>query len=205
MLYSIQNGQHSIILQATGRSWSAPLLSAPCLVPFLGLQCHTYHWRHTSFIAACLHLWLNESCMRVAALRNSDSCVSQGLTCSKENKRGSGEIKRQLRWSFCSKIESWHSAWQMLMGHDWWIVFMQVELPLGATEDRICGTIDIEKALQQGIKAYEPGLLVDCHSQCFSRTLSKCVLTANSTYQLKAALHQCADFWIILKYRDSLI
>ena len=37
---------------------------------------------------------------------------------------------------------------------------LQVELPLGATEDRICGTIDIEKALQEGIKAYEPGLLV---------------------------------------------
>ena len=36
----------------------------------------------------------------------------------------------------------------------------QVELPLGATEDRICGTIDIEKALMEGIKAYEPGLLV---------------------------------------------
>ena len=36
----------------------------------------------------------------------------------------------------------------------------QVELPLGATEDRICGTIDVEKALQQGVKAFEPGLLV---------------------------------------------
>lgn len=36
----------------------------------------------------------------------------------------------------------------------------QVELPLGATEDRICGTINIEKALQEGLKAYEPGLLV---------------------------------------------
>jgi magnesium chelatase subunit I len=35
----------------------------------------------------------------------------------------------------------------------------QVELPLGATEDRICGTINIEKALQEGLKAYEPGLL----------------------------------------------
>ncbi len=34
-----------------------------------------------------------------------------------------------------------------------------VELPLGATEDRVCGTIDIEKALSEGIKAYEPGLL----------------------------------------------
>lgn len=34
-----------------------------------------------------------------------------------------------------------------------------VDLPLGATEDRVCGTIDIEKALTQGIKAFEPGLL----------------------------------------------
>eukprot|EP01023_Acetabularia_acetabulum_P004522 TRINITY_DN11913_c0_g1_i3.p1 TRINITY_DN11913_c0_g1~~TRINITY_DN11913_c0_g1_i3.p1 ORF type:complete len:347 (+),score=70.44 TRINITY_DN11913_c0_g1_i3:81-1121(+) len=34
-----------------------------------------------------------------------------------------------------------------------------VELPLGATEDRICGTIDIEKALSEGIRALEPGLL----------------------------------------------
>jgi len=34
-----------------------------------------------------------------------------------------------------------------------------VDLPLGATEDRVCGTIDIEKALNQGIKAFEPGLL----------------------------------------------
>ena len=34
-----------------------------------------------------------------------------------------------------------------------------VDLPLGATEDRVCGTIDIEKALTDGIKAFEPGLL----------------------------------------------
>ena len=31
-----------------------------------------------------------------------------------------------------------------------------VDLPLGATEDRVCGTIDIEKALTEGIKAFEP-------------------------------------------------
>jgi magnesium chelatase subunit I len=30
---------------------------------------------------------------------------------------------------------------------------------LGATEDRVCGTIDIEKALSEGVKAFEPGLL----------------------------------------------
>nr|ARO91216.1 magnesium chelatase subunit I [Rhodochaete parvula] len=34
-----------------------------------------------------------------------------------------------------------------------------VDLPLGATEDRLCGTIDIEKALTDGVKSFEPGLL----------------------------------------------
>nr|QCI06687.1 Mg chelatase subunit e [Gayliella sp.] len=34
-----------------------------------------------------------------------------------------------------------------------------VDLPLGATEDRVCGTIDIEKALNEGVKTFEPGLL----------------------------------------------
>ena len=34
-----------------------------------------------------------------------------------------------------------------------------VDLPLGATEDRVCGTIDIEQALTSGVKAFEPGLL----------------------------------------------
>ena len=34
-----------------------------------------------------------------------------------------------------------------------------IELPLGATEDRLCGTIDIERALKTGTKAFEPGLL----------------------------------------------
>jgi magnesium chelatase subunit I len=36
---------------------------------------------------------------------------------------------------------------------------LMVDLPLGATEDRVCGTIDIEKALSEGVKAFEPGLL----------------------------------------------
>ena len=34
-----------------------------------------------------------------------------------------------------------------------------VDLPLGATEDRICGTLDIERALVDGVKVFEPGLL----------------------------------------------
>lgn len=40
-----------------------------------------------------------------------------------------------------------------------WIKVPMVDLPLGATEDRLCGTIDIEKALSEGIKTFEPGLL----------------------------------------------
>lgn len=34
-----------------------------------------------------------------------------------------------------------------------------IDLPLGATEDRVLGALDIEKALSQGIKSFEPGLL----------------------------------------------
>jgi magnesium chelatase subunit I len=34
-----------------------------------------------------------------------------------------------------------------------------VELPLGATEDRVCGTIDLGRAIRDGVKAFEPGLL----------------------------------------------
>ncbi len=38
-----------------------------------------------------------------------------------------------------------------------------VELPLGATEDRLVGTLDIEHALQRGEKRFEPGLLARAH------------------------------------------
>ncbi|GJD29588.1 Magnesium-chelatase 38 kDa subunit [Methylobacterium adhaesivum] len=34
-----------------------------------------------------------------------------------------------------------------------------VDLPLGATEDRVVGALDLERALTQGQKAFEPGLL----------------------------------------------
>ena len=34
-----------------------------------------------------------------------------------------------------------------------------VDLPLGATEDRVTGALDIEKALTKGEKAFQPGLL----------------------------------------------
>ncbi|MFE9094931.1 putative cobaltochelatase [Streptomyces sp. NPDC007264] len=34
-----------------------------------------------------------------------------------------------------------------------------VELPVGASEDRLIGALDIERALSEGVKAFEPGLL----------------------------------------------
>src|SRR6476620_8309018 len=34
-----------------------------------------------------------------------------------------------------------------------------VDLPLGATEDRVVGALDLERALTQGVKSFEPGLL----------------------------------------------
>lgn len=38
-----------------------------------------------------------------------------------------------------------------------------VDLPLGATEDRVAGALDIERALVHGEKAFEPGLLARAH------------------------------------------
>ena len=38
-----------------------------------------------------------------------------------------------------------------------------VDLPLGATEDRVVGALDLERALAQGEKAFEPGLLARAH------------------------------------------
>ncbi len=38
-----------------------------------------------------------------------------------------------------------------------------VELPVGATEDRLVGSLDLERALAEGVRAYQPGLLADAH------------------------------------------
>ena len=38
-----------------------------------------------------------------------------------------------------------------------------VDLPLGATEDRVVGTLDLERALTEGVRAFEPGLLARAH------------------------------------------
>ena len=38
-----------------------------------------------------------------------------------------------------------------------------VNLPLNATEDRVAGSLDISRALKEGDKSFEPGLLADAH------------------------------------------
>ncbi len=38
-----------------------------------------------------------------------------------------------------------------------------VDLPLGATEDRVVGTLDIEHAIKKGEKIFEPGILASCN------------------------------------------
>jgi magnesium chelatase subunit D len=38
-----------------------------------------------------------------------------------------------------------------------------VELPVGAAEDRVAGSLDLERALAEGVRAFEPGLLAAAH------------------------------------------
>ncbi|MFW9818195.1 MAG: magnesium chelatase subunit D family protein [Candidatus Thorarchaeota archaeon] len=38
-----------------------------------------------------------------------------------------------------------------------------INLPINATEDRVVGTIDIKKALEEGLKALEPGILAEAN------------------------------------------
>jgi magnesium chelatase subunit I len=44
-----------------------------------------------------------------------------------------------------------------------WREIRVVELPVGATEDRVVGTLDLEHALKKGEKRVEPGLLAAAH------------------------------------------
>ncbi len=48
-----------------------------------------------------------------------------------------------------------------LSGHERMV--QVVELPVGATEDRVVGTLDLEHALKKGEKRVEPGLLAQAH------------------------------------------
>jgi len=49
-----------------------------------------------------------------------------------------------------------------------------VDLPLGASEDRVVGALDLEKALSQGVKAFSPGLLAQANRGFYTSTRSIC-------------------------------
>jgi magnesium chelatase subunit I len=67
----------------------------------------------------------------------------------------SPDIRKQyLEWK-----EKDPSGQQPLPYNCTYIQVPMVDLPLGATEDRVCGTIDIQKALKDGVKSFEAGLL----------------------------------------------
>jgi Mg-chelatase subunit ChlI len=52
-----------------------------------------------------------------------------------------------------------------------------INLPVSATEDRVVGTLDIEKAIQKGERHFEPGVLASANRGCFTSTKSICSTT----------------------------
>ncbi len=58
--------------------------------------------------------------------------------------------------SWCNECRE-RSAHGALKSHS--IAVPVVDMPLGATEDRVVGALDLERALAHGVKAFEPGLL----------------------------------------------
>ena len=56
-----------------------------------------------------------------------------------------------------------------------------VELPIGATEDRVVGSLDLQKVLRDGEHAFSPGLLSRAHGGCSTSTRSTCCTTTSST------------------------
>ena len=61
----------------------------------------------------------------------------------------------------CDDCRSREAAGERLRTHK--VAVPVVDLPLGATEDRVVGALDLERALTRGEKAYEPGLLARAH------------------------------------------
>ncbi len=97
----------------------------------------------------------------------SNSRIQSSFVCASLFSQKAAESALQMS-SICFKMHLYRYTMQCC------VLPSQVELPLGATEDRICGTIDIEKALQEGIKAYEPGLLVCMFSHICDFIISAC-------------------------------
>ena len=59
--------------------------------------------------------------------------------------------------SWCTECHERAAQGEPLAHHSRQVPF--VDLPVGATEDRVVGTLDIERAIQQGERHFEPGVL----------------------------------------------
>ncbi len=59
--------------------------------------------------------------------------------------------------AFCAECQARAVAGATLASHQ--VPVPVVDLPLGATEDRVVGALDLEQALTRGVKAFEAGLL----------------------------------------------
>ena len=63
--------------------------------------------------------------------------------------------------ALCEECRARKAAGEALEGRP--VPVPVVDLPLGATEDRVVGALDLERALSKGEKAFEPGLLARAH------------------------------------------
>jgi magnesium chelatase subunit I len=61
----------------------------------------------------------------------------------------------------CSECDALKSGGRKVKSH--LVPVPVVDLPLGATEDRVVGALDLERALTAGVKSFEPGLLARAH------------------------------------------
>jgi Mg-chelatase subunit ChlI len=61
---------------------------------------------------------------------------------------------------FCNECKAKHEAGRL---ETYKRPVQVVDLPLNITEDRLVGSIDIEKILTEGVKSFEPGILAEAH------------------------------------------
>jgi magnesium chelatase subunit D len=66
---------------------------------------------------------------------------------------------RQGLCQWCETNDSKAQAGARIVNHQVRIV----DLPVGATEDRLVGSLDIEQAIKTGAKSFEPGLIANAH------------------------------------------